>query len=121
MRRILLVVELLCFLLASGTAFGQASQVGGIVQDPSKALIPGVTITLANNQTGVVNTQVSNEAGAYSFQSVQPGVYKLKAALPACRTPVVRELHLGTTTQVRWDFTLQVGAVASQIEVSVNT
>ena len=120
MHRILLVAGLLCFLLSSGTAFGQASQVGGIVQDPSKALIPGVTITLTNNGTGVVSTQISNEAGAYSFQSVQPGVYKLTAALPGFRTSVVNELPVGTTTQVRWDFTLQVGEVTSQVEVSVS-
>ena len=107
MRRVLLIAGLLCFLLASGTAFGQASQVGGIVQDPSKALIPGVTITLANNATGVVTTQVTNEAGAYTFQSVQPGVYKLTATLPGFKTSVVNELPVGTTTQVRWDFTLQ--------------
>jgi hypothetical protein len=120
MRRVPFVAVLLCLFFAAGNVFGQASQVGGIVQDPSKALIPGVTITLTNNGTGVASTQVSNEAGAYTFPSVQPGTYKLTATLPGFKTSVVNELAVGTTTQVRWDFTLQVGELASQVEVSVN-
>jgi hypothetical protein len=104
-----------------GMSFGQnvTGSIGGIVQDPSKALIPGVTITMTNVATGVVATQVSNESGAYSFQSVQPGTYKMTAALPSFKTSVVNELVIGTTAQVRWNFALQVGDVTSQIEVVV--
>jgi hypothetical protein len=90
------------------------------VQDPSKALMPGVTITMTNTATGVVATQVSNESGAYSFQSVLPGTYKLSASLPGFKTSVANDLVVGTTAQVRWDFTLQFGELSSQVDVSVS-
>ena len=122
MRRLLLVVVLSSFLLAGGNTFGQTfnGQVGGIVQDPSKALIPGVTITLTNTGTGVVSTQVSNESGVYSFANVPPGTYKATATLPGFKTSVFNEVGVGTAAQVRLDFTLQVGEVASQVEVSIS-
>ena len=69
MKRILFSAGLLVFLLAAdnGTAQTVNSQVGGVVQDASKALIPGVTITLTNTATSVTNSQLTNESGAYSF------------------------------------------------------
>ncbi len=57
MKRILFSAGLLVFLLAAdnGTAQTVNSQVGGVVQDASKALVPGVTITLTNTATSVTN------------------------------------------------------------------
>ena len=51
------VTFLLCLVLVTN-AFGQTSNatLGGTVSDSSKALMPGVTITATNNDTGVVTT-----------------------------------------------------------------
>src|SRR5437870_5203754 len=121
MRGILGTAALICLLLASSSAFAQtgSGQVGGIVQDASKALVPGVSVTLTNTETGVVNTRVSNETGAYSFVSVPPGNYKLTAELPGFKVSVANDLKVGPNAQVRWDFTLEVGAVSAAVEVSV--
>jgi len=51
-------------LVAISVAFSQNAQLGGIVSDPSGALIPGVTITATNTATGVVTTTVTNDSGA---------------------------------------------------------
>jgi hypothetical protein len=50
-------------ILTASSAYAQANNgsVGGVVQDASKALIPGVTITLTNTQTGVVDSRLTNE------------------------------------------------------------
>ena len=84
MKRIPIAAALLVVLFAGSNLFGQTvnSQVGGVVQDPSNALIPGVTITLTNSATSVASTQISNESGAYSFPSVPPGTYRMTATLP---------------------------------------
>src|SRR5205814_705924 len=117
MRGILATAALLCLLVAanSGCAQTGSGQVGGIVQDSTKALVPGVSVTLTNTDTGVVNTQVSNETGAYNFVSVQPGNYKLVAELPGFKQAVANDLKVGPNAQVRWDFTLEVGAVSSAV------
>src|SRR5437867_12419501 len=116
MRGILRTAALLLGLvLAANNMFAQtgSGQVGGIVQDSTKALVPGVSVTLTNTDTGVVNTQISNETGAYNFVSVQPGNYKLVAELPGFKQAVANDLKVGPNAQVRWDFTLEVGAVSS--------
>jgi hypothetical protein len=43
-------------------------------------------VTVTNSATGVVTTVFSNEAGLYSFASLLPGVYSVKAELPGFQT-----------------------------------
>src|SRR5262252_3513900 len=92
-------------------AFAQANNasVGGVVQDGSKALIPGVTVTLTNTQTGVVDTRLTNESGTYQFPSVPPGTYKISADLTGFRPAVEDNVMLGTAAQVRINLTMQIG------------
>ena len=73
---------------SANTAFAQNQQIGGTVEDSSKALIPGVTITLLNTGTGVTSTQITNESGVYTFPSVAAGTYNVTAALPGFKTSV---------------------------------
>jgi hypothetical protein len=67
--RLVAAAALLC-LIASNHAFAQSgnASVGGFVQDPTRAFIPGVEVTAANTQTGVVTTVVTNEAGTYNIR-----------------------------------------------------
>jgi len=122
MRRIPAAIGSL-FLILSVTAnvFGQTSngQVGGVVQDVTKALIPGVTVTLTNSDTGVTTTQLTNETGAYSFASVPPGPYRVTASLTGFKTSITNAVLVGTAAQVRLDLTLEVGRVDSTVEVSI--
>src|SRR5262245_27625790 len=109
----------ICILLATLLVFGAASgsllfaqgggnaSISGIVQDQSKALIPGVSVTVTNVDTGVTLTTLSNETGAYGFPSVAPGKYSLYAALPGFRTTTFNGLTIGNA-QVRQDITLEV-------------
>lgn len=122
MRTVLATTGLLCLLLAAaGNVFGQTGngQVGGVVQDQTGALIPGVSVILANTATGITTTQVTNESGAYSFASVPPGTYQVTASLPGFKTSVTNNVLVGVAAQVRVNVTLEVGAVDSRVEVSV--
>ncbi len=111
---------LLC-LLSGLSAFAQTSNatLGGTVSDSTGALIPGVSMTATNTQTGVVTTVISNEAGAYQFASLQPGTYKVSAELGGFQTQVYNNVALGISQQVRLNFALQVGGVAQSVEVTV--
>jgi len=115
------VAALLCLFL-SFNGFSQTSDatVGGTVADATGALIPGVTVTATNAGTGIVNTVVTNESGAYSFAALQPGNYKVSAELPGFQTQTFTNVQLGGAQQVRMNFTLQVGAAAgTNVEVTV--
>src|SRR2546427_8022723 len=119
MRKLLVVVGLLCFVLFAH-AFAQTSNatVGGTVSDATGALIPGVSVTATNTATGIVTTVVTNERGAYQFASLQTGSYKLTAELAGFQTQSYNNITLGISQQVRLNFTLQVGSVAQAVEVT---
>lgn len=119
MRRLLVAAAvLLCF---ASPVFSQTSNatLGGSAADGTGALIPGVSITATNTQTGVVSTTVSNEAGAYQFPSLQTGTYRVSAELPGFQTQTYNGVALGISQQVRLNFTLQVSSLAQSVEVSV--
>src|SRR5215813_5850719 len=116
------VGALLCLFL-SVNSFAQGTvnaSVGGTVADSTGALIPGVTVTATNVATGIVNTVVTNESGAYNFASLQPGTYRLSAQLPGFQTQTYTDVELGGAQQVRLNFALQVAAAAgTNVEVTV--
>jgi hypothetical protein len=113
----LFVVSLL-LLPATALAQVSTSTLTGILTDASQARLPGVTLTLTNDDTGVATTGASNEQGEYTFPLVQPGRYRLTAEAPGfqlvTRSGIV--LELGRTS--RLDLTLQLGQLAQSIEVS---
>jgi hypothetical protein len=120
MNKILAAALLLVSLLSSGvSAQTTNATLGGTVSDASRALIPGVTVTATNTQTGIVTTVLTNETGAYQFPSLQTGVYKVTAELAGFQTQAYNEVTLGVAQQVRLNFTLQVGAQAQAVEVNV--
>ena len=81
MKRLFNTTVLLLYLVFSTITFAQTTNatLGGTVSDATRALIPGVTVTATNTQTGIVSTVVTNETGAYNFPSLQTGTYKSSA------------------------------------------
>src|SRR5438046_2725405 len=108
-----------CFLFGiNGFAQVINATLSGTVSDATGALIPGVEITATQTGTGVVSTVVTNESGTYRFASLQPGTYQVKASLAGFQGQTF-QVTLGTSQQIRQNFTLQVGALAQSVEVSV--
>ena len=98
----------LLLLLLVTPAFGQSTNatVSGTVGDATGAVLPGVAVTATNNATGVVTTVISNEAGAYNFASLLPGVYRVSASLPGFQTRTYTDVQLGNADRVRLNFAL---------------
>jgi len=116
------VAALLCLAsLSNALAQTTNATLGGTVVDASGALIPGATIAATNIQTGIVTTVLSNEAGIYQFASLQTGIYKVSAELSGFQTQTYNDVTLGVSQQVRLNFTLQVGAVAQAVDVTMAT
>jgi len=123
MKRVQLLFTTVAFLLVSSTAFAQAgnASVGGFVQDASQSVIPGVTVTAENVQTGIMTAAITNETGTYTILSLLPGTYRLTAELPGFRPQTYNNVQLGTGVLARYNFTLQVGALTQGIEVTADS
>src|SRR5215831_3826898 len=119
MKKFCLAATLL-ILIVSSLTFAQVNAVlNGTVSDASGALIPGVEVTAKNVNTGISYTQVTNETGSFAFQSLQPGTYTLEASLSGFQKASYNNVVLGQGQQVRLNFTLQVGAAAQAVEVTI--
>jgi hypothetical protein len=90
----------------------------GTVSDSSGALIPGVSVKATNTGTGIVNTTITNEAGAYNFASLQTGSYTITVELTGFQTQTLTNFALGLSQQVRQNFTLTVASVGTTVEVN---
>ncbi len=116
---VLLPLLLLLFALVPSAARAQfdAATVLGVVLDDSGAGIPGATVTLTNNATGIQATTVSDGAGAYQFLNVRVGVYTIQAELQGFSTARAPNVEVTVNARQRVDLSLRVGAVGESIEV----
>ena len=91
-----LVMTALAFAVLIGLAAPVRAQVVGQIQgtvtDAQGAVLPGVSLTLRNTETGAVRTVVSEGDGQYRFAGLQSGTYELKAELQGFATVTVERL-----------------------------
>ena len=113
---------LLILILLSSAAYSQTSNatLGGTVSDPTGALIPGVEVTARNVRTGIINMVLTNETGTYVFPALQTGTYQVTATLPGFQTATNNNVTLGGAQQMRLNFMLQVGEVATTVDVTAD-
>jgi trimeric autotransporter adhesin len=112
------LAAVVCVSLA-GEAFGQGFQGGlrGAIKD-SGGVIPGVEVTLTNEQTNIKRSVVTNERGEYSFANVDPGTYSVKAAIQGYKSIDRGGIRVGTQTFLVLDLTLEVGAIEESVTVT---
>ena len=77
----------LILLLASTNVWAQATaQINGTVADTSGAVLPGVTVTAVQTQTGFRREGVTDETGSFALLNLPTGPYRLEATLSGFRT-----------------------------------
>ena len=95
-----------------------ASNVRGTVTDTTGAVVPGATVTLANDATKFTRTMVTDAKGGYYLAPVDPGTYTLRVEIPGFKTAERKGLRVASNTTVGFDFTLEVGAQSERVEVT---
>lgn len=116
-----LLVTLLV-LAATAGARGQTYQatLRGAVRDTA-GVVPGVDITIVNEETKVVRISTTNAVGEYALPNVLPGTYTISAALGGFRTIENRGIRIGTQDYLTLDFVLEVGEVREALIVTGRT
>jgi hypothetical protein len=109
----LATLMLLLFTCVPTMAQSTNAALTGIVQDASGAVIPGAQVVAENTRTGVTTTATANDAGVYSFPSLQPGTYKVMAEKAGFKKLVYSEVVLELAARVTLNFPLEIGAVAT--------
>lgn len=104
--------------LLNDPIWGQATRgvIVGRVTDTSAAVVHGARVALLNENTGI-STETTTNTGDYTFTNVEPGIYRVSVSAQGFKTGVVRRINVFVDQTVRVDVKLDVGEVATQIEV----
>ena len=83
--------------------------ISGVVTDEQGAPVPGATVTVRNEDTGVDTVRVTNAAGAYTTPPLVLGRYTVTVDLEGFKKAVSAGILLQGGDSLRQDVTLQVG------------
>lgn len=106
-------------LLAVPPTPGQTASgsITGRVTDVTRAAIPGVSIELTNEDTGLKHSYVTGPEGEYRASALQAGTYQLAAVGPGFQE-ILREVVVEAGTTTTADLTMLVGSSTSSISVN---
>ena len=114
-----LCLALFGLLLTSSAALAQLStaQLSGRVADESGAVLPGVTVTATQTDTGFVRSDVTDGSGAYTLSNLPTGPYRLEASLQGFRTYVQTGIVLQVAGSPVVNVSLSVGSLEESVTV----
>ena len=104
--------------LCATAAFAQAAAViEGIVSDAQSGVLPGVSMTLRNTETGVLRSSVSEADGRYRFAGLPPGTYDLRAELAGFSAVDIKATTLTIGLQVKRDVRMTLETLQETVTV----
>jgi hypothetical protein len=100
-------------------AFAQATAtINGRIVDQADAVLPGVTITATNVNTGIARVTVTNDEGAYSVPALEPGLYTISASVSGFATLTRQNVSLPVTATITIDLKLGLANVTENVTVA---
>lgn len=112
------VLACLCAAVPAAAQFDTGA-VLGTVKDSTGGVLPGVSVTLENRDTGVTTARTTDERGSYEFFTVRAGEYTVTAQLQGFGTRTAQvKVEVGGRQRV--DVELGVSAVAEAITVTAD-
>jgi hypothetical protein len=111
------------FYLVPTAAWGQGettSAIVGEVRDPANAAIPGATVTVTNQETGLRRTAETDNSGRFNFPQLKPGAYSAKVEAPGFESQRNDAISAGLGQTQTADFTLKIARQNQAIEVTAD-
>ena len=114
-RWVVLAVFLLMLFAAGARAQTTGATLLGTILDEQGGVLPGVTITVTNTETGWTRTIVTNERGYYRAAALPPGKYEMKVEMSGFN----REIRSGMTLTVGQEATINLTLKVSSVQETV--
>jgi hypothetical protein len=90
----------------------------GTITDQQGLALPGVELTLRNNESGLTRTTVSESNGTYRFSGLPPGLYDVKAVLDGFGASELRAQALTVGLEVKHDFAMKIESLQESLTVT---
>lgn len=110
-------------LLWVAPALAQSSMGGvdGTVTDTTGGVLPGATVTLVSQDTGIQMVRHTNERGFFSFVNLRPGSYAITVELEGLKTAKVAAFDVGVNETVTRNVRLEVGQLTDVVQVTAQS
>lgn len=118
---ILLIAVGACLTATPVFAQGGTADVSGTVFDQARAVLPGATVTVTNENTGQQRTTVTGGDGRFAMTTLLPGSYTVATELQGFQTSTQKGLVLAVGQEVTLNLTLQLAGVQENVVVSAET
>jgi len=112
----LLLMALFCATFAGAQNF--RGGINGTVTDQGGAAIPGATVQITDDATGVVHSSVASSAGEFDFPDLPLGVYTVTATSSGFETLKVEKVQVSAGTIYSLPLKLAVASQATTVEVN---
>src|SRR3954470_18993075 len=121
MRRLGLMMLLVALVCSAASAQETTGTITGVTSDSTGGVLPGVTVTLKNTNTGALRTVVTNEVGIYTASGLPVGTYEVNFELQGFQGATHRNIALHVNDRLQIDGRLSVGGLAESVIVSAVT
>lgn len=113
----------LLWALAAVVANAQTSKgtLVGTVRDPSGAVLPGVSLTVTNEETSETRHVTTDAQGDFRIEAISPGVYSIHVEAAGFEGVDVKHLNIVPSAVTSYQPILQVGKAASTVEVEATS
>jgi hypothetical protein len=117
-----LACTFVCLLLAASVAHaqgvGSSGEIAGTVTDASGAVLPKVTVSVVETQTGLKRTAMTGGTGQYRVVGLSPATYDVSVEMHGFATEIRREVTVAIGQTVSSDFKMKPSQVATVVEVT---
>jgi Carboxypeptidase regulatory-like domain len=119
-RRVSIAALLLTLACMATPAMAQTTNgvIAGIVSDAQGGVLPGVTVTARNVDTGATRTIVTEGDGRFRLAGLVPGNYELKAELQGFGAVTIPAVNVVVGSETTRNLTMQVQGLNESVTVT---
>src|SRR3954451_3148580 len=121
MHRVLIGLLIALSVTSVSSAQQGTTELRGRVVDTQGAVLPGVSVVVRNQATGMVRETVSSEDGSFIASGIVPGVYEVTAELQGFKKFNRKDLQLEVGKTATIEVKLEVGSVEETVNVSAES
>src|SRR3954454_21272930 len=116
--KLLRAVALLFVVTIAGDLLAQTGSIGGVVTDPSGAVVGEAKITATNKSTNLARTTSTSASGIYSIPNLDPGPYSVAVEKQGFKSTRVENVQLSVAQALVVNPQLALGSLQETVEVN---
>ncbi len=118
MKRLVLAILVVLSLAVAADAQTFRGAINGTVTDPSGAVVPNAAVKATESNTGIDHNTVTTSDGAFSFQDIPLGFYKVSVTASGFPVYAVDKVEVTAGTIYTLPVKLSLQQQATTVEVS---